>query len=132
MSQENVEIVRRSVEAYSREGLDGYLRYLDPEIEWTSTGDYVERATYRGHAGVRRYLGSIEAEFDDLRVEPVELIDAGDQVVSSVRISGRGKASGAPVALTLISVGSLRNGVAHRIRNYPDMAEALEAAGLEE
>ena len=53
-----------------------------------------------------------------------------EQVVSSVRISGRGKTSGAPVALTLISVGKLRDGMVYRLRNYPDMATALEAVGL--
>jgi ketosteroid isomerase-like protein len=132
MSQENVEAVRLALEAYEREGLDGYLRYLDPEIEWTSTDAYIERATYRGHEGVRRYLGTMEAEFEEIRIEPVELIDAGEQVISSVRISGRGKGSGAPVELILISVGWLRDGVAYRIRNYPDMAAALEAAGLSE
>jgi ketosteroid isomerase-like protein len=132
MSQENVEVVRRSIEAYEREGLDGSLRYYDPEIEWTSTEAYIERATYRGHAGVRRYLGTPEEEFDDLRIEPVVLIDAGKNVISSVRISGRGKASGAPVALTLISLGSVRDGLIYRVRNYPDMATALEAAGLSE
>ena len=132
MSEENVEIVRRAIEAYRREGLDGVLRYYDPEIEWTSTGDYIERATYRGHEGLRRYLGSMEGEFDDLRVEPVELIDAGERVISSVRFTGRGKASGAPVEMTLISVGSLRAGLIYRVRNYPDMASALEAAGRSE
>ncbi len=45
MSQKNVEVVRRAIEAYGREELDGVLRYYDPEIEWTSTGDYIERAT---------------------------------------------------------------------------------------
>jgi ketosteroid isomerase-like protein len=80
---------------------------------------YIERATYRGHEGVRRYLGTMEEEFEDVRVEPVELIDAGEQVISSVRVSGRGKGSGAPVELTLISVGWLRNGVAYRIRITP-------------
>ena len=30
MSQENVEVVRRAVEAYGREGRDGVLRYYDP------------------------------------------------------------------------------------------------------
>jgi ketosteroid isomerase-like protein len=132
MSQENVEIVRRALDAYGREGLDGYLRYFDPAIEWITTGAYPEQGTYRGHEGVRRYLTPIETEFDDLRVEPEKLIDAGEQVVSSVRISGRGKTSGAPVSLTLISVGKLRDGMVYRLRNYPDMAAALEAAGLRE
>jgi hypothetical protein len=34
--------------------------------------------------------------------------------------------------MTLVSVGSLRDGLIYRVRNYPDMAEALEAAGLRE
>jgi ketosteroid isomerase-like protein len=132
MSQENVEAVWRALDAYGREGLDGYLRYLHPEIEWTTTDAWIERATHRGHEGVRRYLGTIEEEFENVRVEPVEVIDAGEQVVSSVRISGRGKGSGAPVELTLISVGWMRDGMAYRLRNYRDMAAALEAAGLSE
>jgi ketosteroid isomerase-like protein len=126
-----VEVVRRSIEAYSREGLDGALRYYDPEIEW-ETRAYIERGTYHRHEGVRCYLRSIEEEFEDLRIEPEELIDAREQVISSVRISGRGKGSGAPVALTLISVGSLRDGLVYRIRNYPDLAAARAAAGLSE
>jgi hypothetical protein len=39
---------------------------------------HLERAIYRGHDGLRRYLGTMEEEFKDLRIEPVELIDAGE------------------------------------------------------
>jgi ketosteroid isomerase-like protein len=85
-----------------------------------------------GHDGVRRYLGTMEEEFDDFGSSRWGLIDAGEQVISCVRISGRGKASGAPVDLTLFSVGSLRDGMIYRLRNHPDMAAALEAAWLEE
>jgi ketosteroid isomerase-like protein len=62
----------------------------------------------------------------------VDLIDAGEQVINSVRFTGRGKASGAPVELTLALVGSVRDGLIYRIPNYPDMATALAAAGLSE
>jgi hypothetical protein len=34
--------------------------------------------------------------------------------------------------MTLISVGSLREGLVYRVHNYASMAEALEAAGLRE
>jgi uncharacterized protein len=132
MSEESVEVVQRAIEAYGRGGVEAVLRYYDPEVEWTSTGGYIERGTYRGHDGLRRYFGTMEEEFKDLRIEPVELIDAGEQVLGSVRFTGRGKASGAPVEMTLISVGSLRDGLIYRVRNYPDMAEAREAAGLSE
>lgn len=60
----------------------------------------------------------------------MELVDAGEQVISSDRFTGRGKASDAPVEMTLISVGSLRDGLIYRVRNYPDMPAAFEAAGL--
>jgi ketosteroid isomerase-like protein len=130
MSQENVEVIRRAAAGFERGDLDGMLRYHDPEIEWVTTGAFVESAAYRGHEGLRRYLGTMLDEFDDLRIEPEQLIDAGEQVVVSMRISGRGKLSGAHVELTLTSVSLLRDGNIVRVRNYSEKAEALEAVGL--
>jgi ketosteroid isomerase-like protein len=69
-------------------------------------------------------------EIDDLRIEPEQLIDAGEQVVVSMRTSGRAKLSGAAVDLTLTSVSLLRDGKIVRVRNYSEKAEALEAVGL--
>ena len=132
MTRENVEIVRRSLEAFNHGGIEAALAFDDPDIEWITTGSYVEANTYRGHAGVREYLGSIEAEFDDMRLTPEEAIEVGDQVVVSVRMTGTGKQSGAPVELTLAGVCSLHDGKIVRIHNYADTAEALEAAGLRE
>jgi ketosteroid isomerase-like protein len=131
MSQENVEIVRRAFAAYEREGLQGLLACLHPEIEWTTTGMFLDADTYRGHDDVRRYLGLFD-EFEDLRNEPIELIDAGEQVVVCSRVSGRGTRSGAAVDLMLYSVGSIRDGKIGRLHNYRTKAEALEAAGLSE
>jgi ketosteroid isomerase-like protein len=132
MSQENVEIVRRMLEAGVQERVKGVLGYLDVEIEWTTTDAYLEQATYRGHEGVRSYLEALSDEFDDFRVEPVELIDAGEHVIACVRTTGRGKVSGAPVYLTLTAVCLVRSGKIIRIRNYPEKTEALEAVGLRE
>jgi hypothetical protein len=57
----------------------------------------------------------------------VEFIDADEHVIVIIRISGRGKRSGASVELTLVSVGSVRNGKTVRVRNYPSRDGALEA-----
>ena len=132
MSEENVEVVRGAVEAFEHDGLEGSLRHYHPEIEWSTTGAWIEAATYRGHEGVRRYFGHLDDEFDDLRFEVEELIDSGEQAILSVRAGGRGKTSGAAVEGTLYAVCSLRDGMVWRIRNYTDKAEALEAAGLSE
>jgi uncharacterized protein len=44
-SLENVEIMRRFFDAFERDGLDGVLRLLHPDIEWTTTGAFLEAAT---------------------------------------------------------------------------------------
>ncbi len=132
MSQEDLESVRDAFDAFERDGLDGLLAHLDPEIEWSTTGEFIESAVYRGHEGVRRYLSAMLDEFENVHVETTELIDAGEQVVVSLRLTGRGKRSGAPVELTMTQVSSSRDGLAIRIHNYPTKAEALEAAGLSE
>jgi hypothetical protein len=98
-------------------------------IEWVTTGAFVESAGYRprrseplsGHA-----VGRVRRS----RIEPEQLIDAGEQVVVSMRISGRGKLNGAAVELTLTSVSLLHDGKIVRVRNYSEKAEVLEAVGL--
>jgi ketosteroid isomerase-like protein len=129
MSQENVEIVRR---AFATEGIEELMKYLDPEIEWTTTGMFLDAATYRGHEEVRGYLGAMEAEFDDLRDASEAIIDAGEVVVVTHGISGRGKRSGAALEFTVTSVCSVRDGKILDIRSYRSQGEALEAAGLSE
>jgi ketosteroid isomerase-like protein len=130
MSQENVEVVRRSLEAFERGGLDMSLDYFDPEVEWTTTDAYLEAATYRGHQGVRHYFETLSGEFDAVRLEAEEMIDAGEQVVAPVRMSGRGKTSGASVHLRLTLVCSVCDGKIVRIRNHLEKADALKSVGL--
>ena len=74
-------------------------------------------------------------KFDDVRVEPVEVIDAGDDTVITVmRVSARPKGTSAEAELTLsfASVSTIRDGKIARAREYWTREEALEAAGLSE
>jgi ketosteroid isomerase-like protein len=49
--------------------------------------------------------------FDDLNVEPLELIDAGeDQVIAVLRNSGRAKLSGVEADLTYAALYTFRDG----------------------
>jgi ketosteroid isomerase-like protein len=132
MSQENVEIVRRAFTAFERDGLAGMLPHFDCEIEWTTTDGHIEPATYRGYEGVLGYFGTMAREIDGIRLEALELIDAGEQVVLTWRIHGRAKLSGASVEMTLTSVSLLCDGKIVGVRNYSDKTQALEAVGLRE
>ena len=136
MSQENVEIVRRGYELYAKGDLEGVTDLISDAAELPDAGGLgiadTAAGTRRGPDGFLQ--GSQEAveAFEDYRVEPQEFIDAGDAVVVPVRISGRGRASGAMTEVRLVHVWVLRNGRAIRNEIYRTTAEALEAVGLSE
>jgi ketosteroid isomerase-like protein len=78
VSQENVEVVRKALEAFEQGGLDATLPFYDREVTWEEAEDEPEAETYQGHDGLRALVGKWLVPFDDLRVEPEEFIDAGE------------------------------------------------------
>jgi uncharacterized protein len=130
MSQENVEVVRAAFEAFGRSDWDALVGFLDPEIEWVPTGQFVGGQLYRGHAGVREFLDALGGEFEEFHAEPENFATASDVVVADTRVSGTGKRSGVPVELRFTLVVSLSNRKVIRVRNFLERQEALEAAGL--
>jgi uncharacterized protein len=132
MSEENLEIVRRWIDAFNRGGVEEAIRFLDPEIEWTTTSAFLQAGTYEGHAGVRQFVRRATAEWEDLHVEPENLVDAADQVVVPLRITARVRQSGSPGVLKLVVLASLQGGVIVRVRSYMNTARALKAAGVSE
>ncbi len=128
MSEENVEIVRKSVEAYARGDLDTALTYADPDIVWNP----VEEPASKGHDAIRANLERWETDFEDFEATPEEYIDAGDQVLVAVHWSGRGRGSGVQVDIRTYQVVTLCDGKTIRMDEFTERAEALEAAGLSE
>jgi ketosteroid isomerase-like protein len=68
--------------------------------------------------------------FEELRYEPEECIDAGARLIVMVRVSGRGRGSGAAFEQRQAHVWSIRDDRAVRLDFYLDRAEAERAAGL--
>ncbi len=57
MSQENVEIVQRALEAWQREDLETWISGFDPSVEWYGALERLlegPESVYRGHEGIRR------------------------------------------------------------------------------
>ncbi len=54
MSQENVELTRQVMDAFTRRDLDAYLALTDPKVEFTPYEVAVQGRPYRGHNGIRR------------------------------------------------------------------------------
>jgi ketosteroid isomerase-like protein len=132
VSRENVEIVRASLEAFERGGLDRVHEYYDPEIEWHEDPSFPEAGVYRGLAAVDSYQREFLSEFSEIHYEPRELIERGDHVVANLRIHGRGKASGAEFDISAWWACAVREGRVVRVYAYLDRDRALEAVDAEE
>ena len=128
MSQENVEIVRRFGELWQSRGWDAMVDLVDPGVEQHGTvGGLEEGRVLRGISEIGQDYERVEKTWDEHRVEPEELIDAGDRVVLLLREYQRGKRSGIELEVLTAIVFELRDGRIVRIQPYMDRAAALEA-----
>ena len=134
MSQENVELVRRGFEAFAQGGPDAMGDFWADDIDYRAVeGALDDRGPMHGKDAVRAHFQDWLDTFDDLRAEPLELIDAADeQVVTVLRFGGRAKLSGVETDLTYAVVFTIRGGKIARAREYWTKEQALEAAGLSE
>jgi ketosteroid isomerase-like protein len=129
MSAENVEVVR-SIFAAWLQG-DMATDRLDPEIAMIESSTIPGATSAYGIDAVRRYMASFANYWDEIRFEPQDYIDAGEQVIVVARLVGRGKASGIDVNRVWAYVWTVRDGKALRMEGYANRAEALKAVGLD-
>jgi ketosteroid isomerase-like protein len=136
MSKENVEVVRRGLEAWQRDDFDTWLSVLDPAVEWHTALERLVGGTgtfYRGVKGMREFWTEYRTELEDFRVEAEELRDLGDdRVLLLGQVWWRGRASGIDVESQIGLIFTLRDSKVARSMDYLSHQEALEAAGLSE
>jgi ketosteroid isomerase-like protein len=95
VSQQNVEMLRGAVDAYSR-GVEAFLRTADPDVEWYPfTAQAEGGGAYHGHEGVRRWWSNLVGNLDEFEASVSECRDLGDTVVA-LEASGVGPRAGLP------------------------------------
>jgi ketosteroid isomerase-like protein len=132
MSEEAMRIVEGALVALGRDGLDAFIDCLTDDIDHRAIeGAPDDHGPLHGKEAVRAYIEDWRDTFDDVAVELVELIDAGENtVVVVLRLTGRAKLSGVETDLTYAVVYTVRDGKIARGREYATRAEALEATGV--
>ena len=94
MSQENVELIVRALEAYRAGGFAAGRGFLHPDFEMVRAGvQFTEAGTYRGYDAASESMLDYIGTFEDYRAEPEEFIDAGDHVVVAQTELGRARDS---------------------------------------
>jgi len=131
MSRDNVEIVRKLLDIYNERSFAENVSLIDPDIVWdVSRVDLPDATAYTGPLEFSGFVETWEEGFASERMEAEELVDAGDQIVVTVRHHGRGRASGIEVDQRFAMVWTLSGGRAVRMDVYPTREEALKAVGL--
>ena len=131
MSQESVEIVRASFEAWNEGDADS-LRRLYTEDVAIETGITELGRTFEGDDPIGRWVAEVQETWAKLRFEAERIFEADDLVVSFYRATGVGRATGIEVVRELTCIYRIRDGRIASARIYLDRAEALEAVGLSE
>jgi ketosteroid isomerase-like protein len=130
MSQENVEVVQRLLEAIGRRDFVSGLACLHPHLEWIPRRAATE-GTYNGHQGFEKFVADTDAAFEIF--EPhFELLDVAEKVLAWGNITIRGTGSGVEMDVAAGGIFEFRDGLIARWQDYGSKQDALEAVGLSE
>jgi ketosteroid isomerase-like protein len=130
MSHENVEIVRRVFEAWSRGELDLALSAMAETIEWQVAEDEPDVRTLHGRAEIRAMVEGWAGSFEEFSGTPQGFIDAGEHVIIPIVFTGSVRGSDARVSVEETQVYTVQAGTVTKVREYRTKSEALEAVGL--
>jgi ketosteroid isomerase-like protein len=129
MSEESIEVARRSFEAWNRGDTETWIESWDEEAEFHPMRARLEGGAYRGHQGLRRFISEMSEEWDEVRFEVDSIQEAGQMLVATGRVSAKGRASGIDLDVPLALVGRVCAGKIAYSRFYPSPEEAFRAAG---
>ena len=133
MSEENVEIVRRTYARWARGDMQAGVDLFDPEIVFESfTPDANERIVVTGPAKIAAFMEEFLGQWREYRLFGDEFHDAGEVVFVIGHQTAFGRHSGVSVEDTLCSVWTFREGRVVHLLFDRDREKALEAAGLRE
>ena len=134
MSEENVEIVRRTIEAYTVGDREAYFNFMAEDVEIRpDVSRWPEAKPFRGREEFRRFNADIDQDWEGgARAEIREVFPVSDRVVVRADWGGTGRASGIDLRSNLTSIFTVRDGQIIKIEYFFDHAKALEAAGLSE
>jgi ketosteroid isomerase-like protein len=130
---ENVERICKGYAAFSRGDLDAAVQDFHPDIDWIGWDALSDGGVVRGRDGVREFFRTWREAFDELTVEPEEIIEEGQHLIVQTRVHGRGRESTADITAPLVPwVWTIRDGQVVRMEMFANRAEAFESLGLPE
>jgi uncharacterized protein len=130
MSQENIDLVKRSIEAYNRPDFEALreVSHADVQLDWSESRG-LEAGIYHGVDEVMGFYENFLGTFEEVDLKPDRFIESGDSIVVPNVSHIRGR-DGIETTARSTLVFEVRDRMIARIRLYQETDDALEAVGL--
>jgi ketosteroid isomerase-like protein len=127
---QNIDVVREMFEAHLAAAPERALQLFHPEVEYDTTLR-PDGKVWHGRDGVRGAIAEWTATWDEYEMEVERYLEAGEERVAVLwHERGRAKASGVPLALSGITVCTVKDGLIVAMRVELDREGTLRALGL--
>ena len=131
MSEQNIDLVRKALEAYSRRDVGALMALAHPDIEldWSASRGLLA-GVYQGMDATLGFYSEYFNVFEKITFEAERFIDVGESVVVPNVARQRGR-EGIEVSARSTLVFTLRDHLITHIRLYQETEQALRAVGLQ-
>ena len=129
MSSANVALVRSLIQAWNDRG-DPSVDAYHEDAQWDFQGWAFDlHGTFRGTKGLLEMVDELRAEWEEIRVEEEQYMEAGDKVAFFGRFYARRRQSGLEVSDSGTCIFTLRDGKIARFSLLHDRQQALAELG---
>jgi len=112
--EQNIELVKKSIEAFSTADVETMMSLFDDNIEWVQPGDSAISGTYHGKGELGQFFGRLAEK--SATIAPHRFLADGDMVIVLSETTAGNETSEVAHVLTL------RDGKAVRAQVYADTA----------
>jgi ketosteroid isomerase-like protein len=126
---ETADLVRVAFERANANDPDGLATICDESVVFHDVPEIPGSSVYRGHAGIRDWLGSVHDVSDDIEFQIWEMEEHGDAVLVETSAEMRGRASGADVGWRFWTVWRVRDGLITYHHGYSQREDAVADLG---
>jgi ketosteroid isomerase-like protein len=124
------ELIRKGYAAFARGDLEAAVESFVPEATFTNPDYAIEAGVRSGVDQVRAALQSLHDQFEFSVIEVDQIVEGPRGVLVAVHVSGRGRASGAPLEGRFFHVFQIRGEQTLDFAWFMSLEEARQAVGL--
>ena len=123
--------IQAGFDAFNRGDYETWIAGLDEDIVLLDLEETPDTGVFRGHDGVRAWLGKLQKAWGKgFRFEPMSITPGDGVVVVDTRASKVGVGGGVPIEMPVYMVLRFRDQKVVWTKSFMDRSNALEAAGL--